>query len=145
MERSRLTRSLQPFKYVLGIIGLFCLYITIIYLHNSQTVLVAGPIALISIIGAYKIHYSAVIEFDNENMYLTAIGADDAVPLKQVSAVKLTSFTLNKIHFWKIVYTDNNGDEQSVTFLPVYKSLGLFIDKVKEKNPGAEINSSIFY
>jgi len=145
MERSRLSRSLQPFKYILGIIGLFCLYITIIYLHDGQTVLIAGSIAVVSIVVAYRIHYSAVIEFDNENMYLTAKGAGDEIPLKQVSAVKLTSFTVNRMPFWRVSYTDNNGDEQSVTFLPAYKSLGVFINKVKEKSPAAEINSSIFY
>ncbi|BAU52340.1 hypothetical protein [Mucilaginibacter gotjawali] len=145
MERSRLTRNLQPFKYELGFIGLFCLYITIIYLTDYQTVLIAGPIAIISIFIAYKIHHSAVINFDNENMYLTAKGAYEEIPLKLVTAVKLTSFTLNKMHFWEIFFTDNNGDGRSVTFFPVYKTLGFFMDKVKEKNPSAETNNSIFY
>jgi len=143
MERSRISGNLQPFKYMLGIIGLFCLYITIIYLHDGQTVLIAGSIAVVTIVGAYKIHYSWVVAFDQEKMYLSGVGFSEEIALKQVSAVKITSFAINKMHFWKIVYTDNDNEERSVTFWPVYKTLGLFIDKVKEKNPAAEIKASI--
>jgi hypothetical protein len=121
------------------------LYITIIYLRDGETVLIAGSIAVIAIGGAYKIYYSWVVAFDQEKMYLSGVGFNEEIALKQVSAVKITSFAINKMHFWKIVFTDNDNEERSVTFWPVYKTLGLFMDKVKEKNPAAELNRSIFY
>jgi hypothetical protein len=143
MNRLRITRS-QPFvKYLMAFIALFCIYIITRYPTDSQTVLIAGAIAIVCLIIAYRSYYASIIEFDDENMYVRNKRTDDVIPLKNVSGVKLTAMEINRSHFWKICYYDSANDEKAIRILPIYKNLSLFMDKVKEKNPDVEIKDSI--
>jgi hypothetical protein len=123
-------------------VALFCLYIISRNLNNGRSALIPGAIAAASLFAAYKAYYASTIEFDDENMYVTNKRFDDVIPLKNVTAVKLTSLQVNQMHFWKICYYDSLNDKQTLSILPLYKGLNLFMTRVEEKNPGAEIKTT---
>jgi hypothetical protein len=78
-------------------------------------------------------------------MYLISKQTAEEIPLKQVTAIKLTSNRVNNSHYWDIYYNDGLNNNRIVQVLPKVKNFALFKEKVKEKNPEAEIKESIFF
>lgn len=142
MERIMLSRDISFYKYIMGFVTLFCIYIMIMYHNDGRSIIIAGIAGVISFIITYRSYYSSTLEFDDENIYVSNKRGDEDIPLKNVTSFKLTSLQLNNRHFWKLQYTDDIGDEQSIKFLPLYGSLDSFMDKVKMKNPEVEIKNS---
>jgi hypothetical protein len=142
MNRVRITRSRPVFKYFMILVTLFSLYILASYINDVETVLISGAVAATSFIAAYRSYYAAIIEFDDENMYVTGKRSDVTVPIENVASVRLTSIQFNAGHFWEIRYYDSLNDEQTLRLLPKYKNFSLFLEKVKQKNPEAEIKDS---
>ncbi len=151
MARLRISRSRPFFKYLLLVVILFCLYLIIVnafFGHsntNSSTIITAAIIGIIALFATYNERYAPVIEFDDENMYLSNKTSNEEVPLKQVTAIKLTSNRINNSHYWDISYCDNSDNNYIVQILPNIKNFKLFRERVKEKNPQAEIKDSIFF
>jgi len=85
------------------------------------------------------------MEFDEKNMYLVNKKATEEIPLKQVTAIKLTSNRVNKSHYWDIYYYDSSNDNHVVQILPKIKNFTLFRERVKEKNPDSEIKEYITF
>ena len=142
MEKFEVSRSLTVYQYLLYAAILFCLFLIAKSYDNTNLVVSVGIITIIFFVAAYRMYFSSAIEFDLENMYVSNKRGDDVIPLKKVQAVKLTSFRINRENFWKVNYYDNSDIEQTVRFLPVYKNLDPFIEKVKDKNPTVVIKYS---
>ena len=113
---------------------------------DSGTTLTAGAIAVISFIACYREYYSLEVTFDDENMYVANRKFNNTVPLKQITAIKLTSSRIGDSHYWDIYYYDIlNNNETTTSILPNYKKFALFKNKVAEKNPEVKITDSIFF
>ena len=145
MNKIKISRSRPVFKYLAIIIALFCLYIMIMYRHNMGALLVAGVISIISLTAGYQEYYAMTVEFDDENLYLSNKKFSGQISLNQIVAIRLTSNRVNQSHYWDVHYYDSSNGEHIFQILPKKKEFSLFMNKVKEKNPGVEINDSIFF
>lgn len=151
MTRLKISRTRPFFKYFLCIIILFCLFLIITNAffgqsnNNGATVVTASIIGIIAFFAAYNEQHTPVMEFDEKNMYLVNKKATEEIPLKQVTAIKLTSNRVNKSHYWDIYYYDSSNDNHVVQILPKIKNFTLFRERVKEKNPDSEIKEYITF
>ena len=147
MNRTQISRRMAPFKYLMigGIV--FCFYILIKSPGSpgDKTPLIIALvfITIFSILG-YLAYYASTVEFDDEYMYVTNKKFDKTIPLNKITAIELTSATINQSHFWKISYSDDTADE-SVRIIPIYEKFNLFTDRVKEKNADVVVGDSVFY
>lgn len=148
MNRVGISRSRPLFKYLIYFVILFCLYLITVYTisgRSNDTIIIAGIICVIAIAAAYNEYYTSIIEFDDDNMYISKKRFKDEIPLKQITSIKLSSARVNQSHYWDIRYNDPGNGENSLQILPKFKNFSLFREKVKEKNPGVEITDSVWF
>jgi hypothetical protein len=148
MNRIRISRSRPLFKYLIYFIILFCLYLVIGYTisgRSNDTIIIAGIIGVIAIVAAYNENYTSIIEFDDDNMYISNKRFKDEIPLKQIVSIELSSARVNQSHYWDIKYNDLANGEHTLQILPKSKNFSLFKERVKEKNPSVEITDSVWF
>jgi len=151
MTRLRITRIRLFSQYLLYIVIIFCLFLIITNTfsvqsnNNGGTIITASIIGLIALLAAFNEYYSPAIEFDDDNMYLIRKKGIEEIPLKQVTAIKLTSNRVNNSHYWDIHYYSSSNGNNVAEILPKIKNFELFREKVKEKNPEVEIKESIIF
>jgi uncharacterized membrane protein YdbT with pleckstrin-like domain len=146
MNRIKISRSRPIVKYLAFVVTLFCLYIMAMYIGKDTGTTLTGAIAVIFFIAGYRQYYSLEVTFDDENMYVTNRKFNNTVPLKQITAIKLTSSRIVNSHYWDIYYNDTpDNNETTTSILPNYKQFALFKNKVAEKNPDVKITDSIFF
>jgi len=90
------------------------------------------------IFSAFKLR---AIEFDDTNMYLSHGKNEEAIPLKSIYKINMTSVRINNISMWKIEYRGTESEEEVIRFFPriFYKEFNAFCNNVQRANKHVDI------
>ena len=141
--RERISRTSYSTEVIMIIVGIV-LVVSGFYgeLTGKTVVKIVVGLALIALaVYSIKKLYSTV-EFDEKFLYIKRGEAVEEIPLANIFMIKLTMFSVNYSHFWKIKYIDTYGQQKAVRFLPKWDmAFQRFKDYVKEINHDVKIKN----
>lgn len=86
--------------------------------NDSNRVLVPLLLMLPFGLAYYGLSKLKIVDFDTDNLYIKSGDVLKSIPLKNVSGIKMTMININETSFWKIKFTDDAGNQDSVRILP---------------------------
>jgi len=138
MNRKALSSKSIANKILTVILAIGVLVVWIFYIR-AIGVLLLGAI-IVGLIGIMAFSRKLMIEFDEDNMYIRDGGTEDSIELESVTMLSImTEATSNNQIKWKIIYWNNNIQEEVDFFPGSYNNLDTFADLVQKKNPDAQI------
>jgi len=132
---------LQPVKYLLLAIGLVFLGFGIFSDEVSEVRLPVTVISIVCGILAFVFHQTKTVEFDQDFLHIRRRQLYVAVPLHRIVMIGLANMEINEERMWKIVYTDERDEEQSVRILPERKNFRRFTRYMAEHHPGVRVKN----
>lgn len=139
MERVRITRNLQGYKYLLVVALLFFAPMMIAF-HDLQTLLPGTLLSLLCLVLLYYLHYHAVrIEFDDAGLYINSRKRSQVIAFEQVERIETSNILVNGLPMQKMTYQDLSGIIHTARFMPRYKGLDLFLKHMKSDYPQVKL------
>lgn len=141
MERIRISRSLEPGKYL--IIAIAVILLVVLFYSYKETNALICCITFLALLGLlyYLFSIAKTVEFDEQDLFISNKNESEVIPLNKVFGIKFTMTRINNNNFWKIKYVGNDGNKKAVRILPKRDKFDAFKKLVKEKNPGVEIKN----
>lgn len=80
------------------------------------------------------------LAIDSDNLFIAEKKGEKVIPIKNISAIKITQFSVSGGSMWKIKYTENNGKNDFVRFFPNHNFVALK-EIIKAKNANTKIKN----
>jgi hypothetical protein len=141
MERTKISRDLDVGKYLMLGIGLVLIVYMVIADDRETLLLPFGIFLSVCAILFFLFHHAKTVEFDQQYLHIRGRQTYVTVPLHRIVMIGLTTTKINKESMWKIVYTDERDEEQSVRILPERKNFRRFTRYMEEHHPGVRVKN----